>query len=96
MTTTYAFESGATRELSISVPPEEIRVVGLDEEGRVVVRYYGGEDGKGGWLFGLTLCCNASDKGMEHGIECRACYGTKPNADRGMYDPEIVDPVKEG
>jgi hypothetical protein len=80
---TIQFQSGATREVSedLSYP-----VVGLDAEGRIVVDM-------GHWLFGLTLCCNAFDKGMEDGVYCRACYGAKPNADAGMYDPTVVDPV---
>ncbi len=75
--------SGRTREVPAHVDTDTI--VGLDPEGRIAVR----ED----WMssaFGLTLCCDAWDKGVEDGVVCRACYG----GDRGAYlfDDE-VDPI---
>lgn len=45
-------------------------VIGLDADGRIVVH----EDWMRDHAFGLTLCCSAFDKGMEHGVGCRACY----------------------
>lgn len=94
---TLRFRSGATRQTNI----DPARVVGLDRDGRILVNDFAkGEDG---WLFGLTLCCNASDKGTETGIACRGCYGTDdvgeyyyashyPN-----YEGVIADPiVREG
>lgn len=71
-------------------------VVGLDRAGRVVVDHFGAmatpvpapEDytfAEAPFVFGLTLCCDASDKGTEDGVVCRGCYGGKPNADEGDY-----------
>lgn len=91
--TTFVFASGETREIADFYEPE--RVVGLDPEGRILVN-----DG-GDFLFGLTLCCNASDKGTESGIACRGCYGTE---ETGAYYFEahyadvadvVADPLKE-
>lgn len=56
----------------------ESDVVGLDLDGRIVVDLFhvrGKEYNPNNYLFGLTLCCNASDKGTEHGTVCRRCYG---------------------
>lgn len=52
------------------------RLHGLDREGRIVVDNYdaSGRPHDHEFLFGLTLCCNASDKGTEHGVVCRGCY----------------------
>lgn len=48
---------------------------GWDEEGhRVIVGWRNLSDGSE-YLYGLTLCCQASAKGSEYGIVCRACYG---------------------
>ncbi|GAB3081162.1 hypothetical protein GCM10027053_52190 [Intrasporangium mesophilum] len=74
------FESGVTRVLH---PNLIERVQGLSDEGRVVV-----DDGYG-YLFGLTLCCDAYDKGSVGGACCRACYGD----DAGEYDAVVVDPI---
>jgi hypothetical protein len=82
--TTVKFESGATRRLD---PDLAKKVVGLTAEGRVVVK-----DDFADYLFGLTLCCNAYDKGYEDGIYCRKCAGE----DAGEYDAVVSDPIKGG
>jgi hypothetical protein len=97
--TTIVTASGARRELPESIDLE--KVAGLDMEGRIVVDWFDARnpenvpvmreyaDGQKfldrPHLFGLTLCCNASDKGTEFGVVCRACYGAKRNADEGWY-----------
>jgi len=93
MSTTITTASGRTRTLPATLAPE--RVLGLDEDGRFVVAVT--DDAP--FLFGLTLCCDASDKGAEHGIVCRGCYGSEEvgnylwrNPD-GTYDG--LDPVVE-
>lgn len=50
-------------------------VKGLDQEGRIVVDMFHGKPAD--YLFGLTLCCNAFDKGVENGVVCRCCYGSE-------------------
>jgi len=80
--TTVTFQSGATRDLHPAIVPT---VLGLSAEGRVVVQSEGMP-----WTFGLTLCCNAYDKGMEDGAGCRACYSLD---DAGEYDAVVSDPV---
>jgi len=85
MTTTITTVSGATRALPEHIDPKD--VIGLDGDGRVVVKL--------DWMdygFGLTLCCDAFDKGCEDGVFCRACYGGKPDADEGNY----LFPAKDG
>jgi hypothetical protein len=81
---TITTASGAVREI-----PEAIadKVVGLDSEGRIVIDQWNelAAPKKGSSLFGLTLCCNAFDKGGEDSVYCRSCYGAKPNADEGAY-----------
>lgn len=81
--TTIRFQSGATRALHADLAK---RVQGLTANGRVVV-----DDGYG-YLFGLTLCCNAYDKGVEDGVVCRSCYGS----DTGEYDAVVADPIVKG
>lgn len=66
---TIVTASGRTRALPDHVNPDE--VVGLDPDGRIVVY----EPWMSDYAFGLTLCCDAYDKGAEWGIVCRACYG---------------------
>lgn len=99
MTTTIHTASGRSKTLPENLNLE--RVAGLDEEGRIVVDDHDAQnptatgitytDWSGEkrtdppFMFGLTLCCNASDKGTEDGICCRGCYGTEPNADAGNY-----------
>lgn len=60
------------------------RVAGLDPEGRIVVDDFDARNAEpitginftmGPFMFALTLCCNASDKGVEDGVVCRGCYG---------------------
>lgn len=66
--TTIVTKSGARKEIPEGIELE--RIIGLDEEGRIVIFDE--------WMscpFGLTLCCNAFDKGMEDGVGCRGCYG---------------------
>lgn len=88
--TTVTTATGRTREVPLHLDPH--RVVGLDEDGRLVVDDYGARDAveehhPGGrlvrpFMFGLTLCCDAYDKGVEDGVVCRACFG---DADTGHY-----------
>lgn len=82
---TITTRSGRTRELPEGL--DVVRVVGLDDAGRFVVDDFGalGCEPEGDHLFGLTLCCNAYDKGFEDGVYCRACCGGAPNADGGQY-----------
>ena len=71
------------------LPPnlEVDRIVGLDasEDHRIVVDDFdavakatadpGVAFRDAPFVFALTACCNASDKGVEDGIVCRGCYG---------------------
>lgn len=81
--------SGRSKALPANLDPE--RVVGLDADGRIVVNDFDAFNREpsviAGWtiqpfLFGLTLCCNASDKGVDDGVVCRGCYDT---LDVGSY-----------
>lgn len=86
-TRTLTLASGATAE----VPANIDNVVGIDSEGRIVVDHFDAlaDDAKdGAFLFGLTLCCNASDKGVEDGVVCRGCYGYD---DTGAYHFRRMD-----
>lgn len=107
--------SGRNRSFLSEMDPT--RIVGLDADGRIVVndfdafrpdrastvRNYGGVDvTESPFLFGLTLCCNASDKGVEDGVVCRGCYGEWDtgnyvfmNADR-TYDFDPAEFVQTG
>lgn len=95
MSTSIRTESGRTRILPEHLAPEQ--VAGLDEDGRIVVK--SPEDAP--FLFGLTLCCNAYDKGYSDGVYCRRCAGSERNADQGNYLFPVngtypgLDPVKE-
>ena len=71
MSTTITTESGRTRVLPEHVDVTE--VLGLNQDGRIVVQ----QDWMGDYAFGLTLCCNAFDKGVEDGVVCRHCYGNE-------------------
>lgn len=95
------FESGATHDMDHTT---RFPVVGLDPEGRVIVDItseLGTKDGQP-YLFGLTLCCDAFDKGMEDGVGCRSCYGLPGETterdgrviecDAGANWPEVADP----
>lgn len=66
------------------------RVLGLDPDGRFVVR----EDFMDDYAFGLTLCCAAFDKGYEDGVFCRGCGGAKSD-DTGNY-LSVVDGKVQG
>lgn len=79
--TVITCQSGVTRLVKYAVS-DDTPVLGLDEDNRVVVDVYGHR-------FGLTLCCDAFDKGSDDTVVCRACYGP----DCGVYDPEVSDPV---
>lgn len=71
-------------------------VIAVDSEGRMVVDTF---DALAApvvpdqpfrdcpFLFGLTLCCNAYDKGCEDGVYCRSCYGD----DSGAYHYRNAD-----
>ena len=49
------------------------RVVGFDEDDYPIAEYV---DRESSWrqLYGMTLCCGASFKGLEDGVGCRSCY----------------------
>lgn len=92
MTVTITTRSSRTRTLPENLDPT--RVAGLDPEGRIVVNDFDARNASGikvgehtlmPYMFALTLCCDASDKGVEDGVVCRGCYGTAPNADAGDY-----------
>jgi hypothetical protein len=101
MTYTLTTASGRTATVLSDDLARSERIAGLDPEGRIVVDDFDARNpAKQGitytdwngekrtdppFMFGLTLCCQASDKGMEDGVFCRACYGTKPDADAGSY-----------
>ena len=99
-------KSGRIKALPESL--DQSRVAGLDDEWRIVVDDFDARNaepipiGNGilmqPHMFGLTLCCNASDKGVEDGVVCRGCYS---EADVGNYifrepDGEFrgLDPVE--
>lgn len=76
--------SGRRKALPENLDPA--RVAGLDPEGRIVVDDFDARNAEpravGGhtmqpFMFGLTLCCNASDKGVEDGVVCRGCYSAE-------------------
>lgn len=73
--TTFTTASGRTATLPKGL--DLARVAGLDEDGRIVVDDFDARNAttEGAFMFGLTLCCNASDKGVEDGVVCRGCYG---------------------
>lgn len=86
---TITTASGATRALPKQIDPS--RVAGLDADGRIVVDDFDARNAspttvagfaQQPFMFGLTLCCDASDTGVEDGVVCRGCYGT---ADVGNY-----------
>ena len=101
---TIVTQSGRSREIPAHHDHlDPTRIVGLDPDGRFVVDSFGALKRKlpeaGDFLFGLTLCCSASDKGVEDGIVCRGCYR---DYDTGRYlfraaDGGFsgLDPVKE-
>ena len=100
MTRILIAESGAFRTLPDRLDANE--VAGLDSEGRIVVDRFDARQTKkpGSFLFGLTLCCDASDKGIEDGVVCRACYSYRDTGSYLFLDPETgafpdLDPVKE-
>ena len=44
------------------------------------------------FMFALTLCCNAYDKGVEDGIVCRACYSYEETGDYLYRAPDGTFP----
>src|SRR3712207_3370486 len=78
MTTQVVSASGQVRTLPDWLAGGAGKGLGLDAEGRIVVHEEWMADEM---AFGLTLCCNAYDKGFEDGVYCRACYG----GDEGNY-----------
>lgn len=65
-------------------------VVGLDYRGRIVVDHFNALNAPANptgnfsdevFVFGLTLCCTASDTGVESGVVCRGCYGDETTGD---------------
>lgn len=96
---TIVTQSGRTRTLPVGLEPE--RVAGLDQAGRIVVDDFNARAEKPGssFMFGLTLCCNAYDKGAGDAVVCRGCYS---EGEVGSYlyrssDGTFpgLDPVKE-
>lgn len=96
--TTITTASGRTRDLPADLDLEI--VAGLDPDGRIVVDWFDGlnpdrkptkigEHTLAVSLFGLTLCCNASDKGCGGvvGVVCRGCYGEE-EVGRYLYRDE--------
>lgn len=87
--TTITTQSGRTQPLPQHV--DATIVVGLDDEGRIVVDQFGALTSKvpadaprseQPHLFGLTLCCHAWDTATEDGVVCRSCYD---EVDTGHY-----------
>lgn len=73
-------ESGRTVTVRSDELARSERIAGIDDEGRIVVDDFDARNAKANgrtrpFMFGLTLCCQASDKGVEDGIVCRGCYG---------------------
>lgn len=104
ISTVITTASGIVRRLPTNLEPG--RVAGLDSEGRIVVDDFAARTSnplvRAGltmrpFMFGLTLCCNASDKGVEDGVACRGCYGMEEigsylhKADDGTFPG--LDPV---
>ena len=84
--------SGRTAE----VPEHLENVVGLNADGRIVVDPFDARNATPAviaghtmtpYMFALTLCCNAYDKGTEDGAVCRGCYGS----DGGEYMYRAAD-----
>lgn len=87
---------------------DQSRVAGLDDEWRIVVDDFDARNaepiavGNGilmqPHMFGLTLCCNASDKGVEDGVVCRGCYGYDETGNYLFREPDGefrgLDPVE--
>jgi len=79
------------------IPADLENVVGIASDGRIVVdsfdAFNGSESEVAGhtmrpFLFGLTLCCNAYDKGVEDGVVCRRCYSYDDSGDYYFRDPD--------
>lgn len=79
---TITTKSGRTATLMAHV--DQSLVLGLDRDGRIVMD---STDDDCGFLFALTLCCQAYDKGASDGVVCRSCYGMD---DVGAY--LFIDP----
>lgn len=81
MSTSIRTASGKTSRVPDHVDLRKI--VGLDSEGRIVVDDYRAfatppaapDSLTRPFLFALSACCAAYDKGGESGVYCRSCYG---------------------
>lgn len=62
--TLIRFTDGQSRLVDARLAP---KIIALDADGDLCVNFYGE-------CAPLTPCCNASGKGGETGIVCRACY----------------------
>lgn len=78
------------------IPADIDNVVGISTDGRIVVDSFDALNGSDSvvaglrsapFLFGLTLCCNAFDKGIEDGVVCRRCFGDD-SGDYYFRDPD--------
>lgn len=69
-------------------------IAGLDTDGRIVIDQWGARtsttspSGGRAFMFGLTLCCNASDKGTEHGVVCRSCFSSAESGNYLFREPD--------
>ncbi len=90
--TTFRFADGSARDLT---PTDGLTVLGLDADGYVVVRLTELARQRNQPFvmdYALTACCQASAKGCDGYIGCRACYAEVDPKLGGPPDP-IVHPV---
>lgn len=81
----YLFEDGRTFQPPATWSPEAAAAVdALDAEGYPCHRVQYGDHDE--WYIGLTMCCGASFKGMDHYIGCRECYQEAVGSDL-PFDP---------
>lgn len=64
---------------------DEGTILGVDDEGME----YAHNVADGMW-WRITPCCGASDKGVEHGVVCRKCYGWIPDE---VSFPVVLDGI---
>lgn len=71
------------------MPLETVTILGRNAYGNKVatITFLNGNS----LTYALTLCCNASDKGIETGVVCRACYRADGMGD--MWDTTIATPA---
>lgn len=87
---TYRFTDGSTRTLAHD---DAMTVLGLDAEGYVVVRW---SESTGFTMeYALTACCQASAKGCDGYIGCRACYAEVDPKLGGDPDPVTATVVPD-